>query len=29
MRRILVVSVRAGAGHLKAAEAVEAAFLKK
>ena len=28
MRRILVVSVRAGAGHLKAAEAVEAAFLK-
>jgi processive 1,2-diacylglycerol beta-glucosyltransferase len=28
MQRILIVSVRAGAGHLKAAEAVEAAFLK-
>lgn len=28
MQKILVVSVRAGAGHLKAAEAVEAAFLK-
>ncbi len=26
MRRVLVVSVKAGAGHLKAAEAVEAAF---
>ena len=28
MPRILIVSVKAGAGHLKAAEAVEAAFMK-
>lgn len=28
MRKILIVSVKAGAGHLKAAEAVEAAFAK-
>ena len=28
MQRILIVSVKAGAGHLKAAEAVEAAFAK-
>jgi hypothetical protein len=26
--RVLIVSVRAGAGHLKAAEALEAGFLK-
>jgi len=28
MPKILIVSVKAGAGHLKAAEAVEAAFAK-
>jgi processive 1,2-diacylglycerol beta-glucosyltransferase len=28
MRKILIISVKAGAGHLKAAEAVEAAFAK-